>query len=74
LALEALARLTGRADLPSAQDSFLSRDMARRQLESSAIPVPPVAGWPFTADGVLDRPHLAEWMHERREAEVSVGE
>jgi predicted CXXCH cytochrome family protein len=74
LALEALARLTGRADLPSAQDSFLSRDTARRQLESSAIPVPPVAGWPFTADGVLDRPHLAEWMHERREAEVSVGE
>jgi hypothetical protein len=70
----ALARLTGQSDLPQANDAAVLRDAARRRLETAAKPPVPDAGWPFTADGALDRKRLAEWEHERREAEVSIGE
>lgn len=74
LAREALVRLTGRTDLPHAQDPLGAREDARRQLQSASPRVPPVAGWPFNADGTLDRPRLAEWEHERHDVDVSVGE
>jgi predicted CXXCH cytochrome family protein len=74
LAREALVRLTGRSDLPQAQESPASRDAARAQLEAAAPRPEPMAGWPFTADGALDRPRLSEWIHARTESEVSVGE
>jgi predicted CXXCH cytochrome family protein len=70
----ALVRLTGRTDLPQALDAAPLRDAARRQIEASAPRVPVVAGWPFTADGALNRTRLEEWVHERREVEVSIGE
>ena len=73
-ARDALARLTGQVDLPSAQAPFLARDAARRRCEGEAPRPAPMSGWPFTAGGMLDRPRLAEWIHERREVEVSVGE
>ena len=74
LAREAIVRLTGRTDLPRAEEPAELRDAARRQLQSSSSRVAPMAGWPFTADGTLDRPRLAEWAHERHESGVSVGE
>jgi hypothetical protein len=73
-AREALVRLTGLTDLPHAQDPEAARDAARLRLEAGASPSAPQAGWPFAANGELDRKRLAEWKHERRESEVSIGE
>jgi len=73
-AREALARLTGRADLPGALDTLPLRRAERARLQDTARPPAAEDGWPFTAAGALDRRRLAEWKHERREAEVSIGE
>jgi len=73
-AREALVRLTGRNDLPHAQDALALRDAVRIQLETGVSRVAPPAGWPFTATGALDRTRIAEWEHERREAEIAIGE
>ncbi len=73
-ALDALARLTGGSDLPRADDPLASRDAARRRIEASSRLSEPMAGWPFIADGTLDRPRLLEWEHERKESDVSIGE
>jgi predicted CXXCH cytochrome family protein len=73
-AREALIRLTGRKDLPQALDPIALRDAARRELQAQAPRPTPLAGWPFTAAGELDRSRLAEWQHERHEVDVSVGE
>ncbi len=72
----ALVKLSGRADLPRAQDAAALRDAARQRLEGEAPrPSPFVAGWPFDANGVLDRSQLAAWEHERLpDDEISIGE
>jgi predicted CXXCH cytochrome family protein len=73
-ARNALARLTGRADLPEALDPVERRDATRRELQAAARRPAPLAGWPFLPDGALDRARLEQWKRERQEVPVSIGE
>lgn len=73
-ARDTLQRLTGRRDLPGANDAIEARDAARRAVQGMARVAVIPAGWPYLPDGGLDRRKLEEWTHERKEAPVSIGE
>lgn len=69
-----LVRLTGNTDLPQALDALELRDAARRELQASGRAPGSLSGWPFLADGTLNRARLEQWKRERQEVPVSIGE
>ena len=67
-----LRALTGRDDVPHANDPIELRMAFRDAVQSR--PVEPAAGWPFGADGRLDRETIARWTSQREEIPITVGE